>query len=73
MAWSALTGPYVALVLLFFGLTSCTPPLDQRQPPVPPWNRVASSVCFSVYDHPALHTMLLDPAEPRSSPITTST
>ncbi|KAK5883478.1 hypothetical protein CesoFtcFv8_000271 [Champsocephalus esox] len=25
MAWSALTGPYVALVLLFFGLTSCTP------------------------------------------------
>uniref|UniRef100_A0A3P9DML9 Adhesion G protein-coupled receptor B N-terminal domain-containing protein n=1 Tax=Maylandia zebra TaxID=106582 RepID=A0A3P9DML9_9CICH len=25
MAWSALTGPCVALVLLFFGLTSCTP------------------------------------------------
>uniref|UniRef100_A0A3B5R181 Adhesion G protein-coupled receptor B1 n=1 Tax=Xiphophorus maculatus TaxID=8083 RepID=A0A3B5R181_XIPMA len=25
MAWSALTGPCVALILLFFGLTSCTP------------------------------------------------
>uniref|UniRef100_A0A8D2ZKC3 Adhesion G protein-coupled receptor B1b n=1 Tax=Scophthalmus maximus TaxID=52904 RepID=A0A8D2ZKC3_SCOMX len=25
MAWSALTGPCVALLLLFFGLTSCTP------------------------------------------------
>uniref|UniRef100_A0A667Z3Z1 Adhesion G protein-coupled receptor B1 n=1 Tax=Myripristis murdjan TaxID=586833 RepID=A0A667Z3Z1_9TELE len=25
MAWSALSGPCVALVLLFFGLTSCTP------------------------------------------------
>uniref|UniRef100_A0A665WSW0 Adhesion G protein-coupled receptor B1b n=1 Tax=Echeneis naucrates TaxID=173247 RepID=A0A665WSW0_ECHNA len=25
MMWSALTGPCVALVLLFFGLTSCTP------------------------------------------------
>uniref|UniRef100_A0A669D2M5 Adhesion G protein-coupled receptor B1 n=1 Tax=Oreochromis niloticus TaxID=8128 RepID=A0A669D2M5_ORENI len=25
MAWSALTGPCVALALLFFGLTSCTP------------------------------------------------
>uniref|UniRef100_A0A8C5H4R3 Adhesion G protein-coupled receptor B1-like n=1 Tax=Gouania willdenowi TaxID=441366 RepID=A0A8C5H4R3_GOUWI len=25
MAWSAVTGPCVALILLFFGLTSCTP------------------------------------------------
>uniref|UniRef100_A0A3Q3QH83 Adhesion G protein-coupled receptor B1b n=1 Tax=Monopterus albus TaxID=43700 RepID=A0A3Q3QH83_MONAL len=25
MAWSALTGPCVAFILLFFGLTSCTP------------------------------------------------